>query len=52
VLKDWTRERGVDGTNGVAFWGGEPLVATGLLERVVRVEPATDGEALNVAEAR
>jgi hypothetical protein len=52
VLKDWTRERGVDGTTGGAFLGDEFVVEKGLLERAVRVEPATDSEALDVAESR
>jgi hypothetical protein len=52
VLKDWTRERGVDGTTSGAFLGDEFVVENGLLERVVRAEPATDSEALDVAKSR
>jgi hypothetical protein len=52
AFKDWTRERGVDGANGGAYWDGESVAPKRLLERVVRAEPAMDGEALSVAEPR
>lgn len=47
-----TRERGVDGGNGAAFRGGESADRRLLLERTVRTEPATEGEALTGAESR
>jgi len=52
VVKDKTRERGVDGTTGVEFLVDESAAPKGLLERAVRVEPATDGGALRATESR
>jgi hypothetical protein len=52
VSIDWTRERGVDGATGAAIRGGEFVTPKRLLERAVRAEPATDGEALSVTGSR
>jgi hypothetical protein len=51
IFREGTRGRGVDGTNGGAVWDGEPVAPKTLLERAVRTEPATDGEALGFVES-
>jgi len=52
VVKDRTRERGVDGITGVELFADGSAAPKGLLERAVRAEPATEGGALRATESR
>jgi hypothetical protein len=52
VVKERTRGRGVDGTNGAALWDGDFVAPKKLFERAVRTEPATDDEDSRTVESR